>query len=135
MSSFTERVIEEFRANAGYVTTGGFGDELVLLHSMGAKSGEERVTPLLGIEDGDSWLVAASAAGSERHPAWYYNLLANPDTVIETGTATVAVRATELDGAAHDAAWATFIARGTAFAAYQERAGDRTIPVIRLSPR
>src|SRR6187551_3842583 len=132
VSSFSDRVIEEFRANSGHVTTGGFGDDLILVHSVGAKSGEERVTPLLGIADGNSWLVAASAAGSERHPAWYYNLLASPDTTIETGTAHVEVRAYELDGAAYDTAWAIFVARGTAFAAYQERAGDRTIPVIRL---
>src|SRR6188768_686201 len=122
VSSFSDRVIEEFRANAGHVTTGGFGDDLILVHSVGAKSGEERVTPLLGIADGNSWLVAASAAGSERHPAWYYNLLANADTVIEMGTATVAVHATELDGADYDTAWVRFIARGTEFAAYQERA-------------
>ena len=135
MSSFSDRVIDEFRANNGHVTTGGFGDSLVLVHSVGAKSGVERVTPLLGLVDGESWFVAASAAGAERHPAWYYNLLASPDTVIETPAGLVDVHATVLDGAEHDAAWAKFTSRGAAFNDYQARAGDRTIPVVRLSRR
>lgn len=139
MSSFNDQIIAEFRANGGHVTANGFGDSLVLVHSVGAKSGEERVHPLMAIVDGDTWLIAASAAGAPRHPAWYFNLVANPATTIEIGAdgslETVPVTATVLTGADRDAAWSTFTSRSPGFAAYEERAGDRTIPVVRLVRR
>jgi deazaflavin-dependent oxidoreductase (nitroreductase family) len=135
MSNFNERIIDEFRANNGHVTTAGFGDGLVLLHTIGAKSGQPRVNPLAAIPEGDGWLVAASAAGAEKHPAWYFNLLANPNVVVETGTGVVPASAHELDGAEYDAGWAKFTARSSAFAGYQERAGDRRIPVVKVEPR
>jgi deazaflavin-dependent oxidoreductase (nitroreductase family) len=135
VSGFNDKIIDEFRSNAGHVTTAGFGDDLVLVHSIGAKSGAERISPLMAIADGDAWLVAASAGGSHVHPAWYYNLIAHPETTIETPTGTVDVTATELDGDAHAAGWAKFIAHGPAFASYQDRAGARTIPVMRLTRR
>jgi deazaflavin-dependent oxidoreductase (nitroreductase family) len=135
MSDFNERIIAEFRANNGHVATAGFGDGLVLLHTVGAKSGEPRVNPLAAIPDGDGWLVAASAAGAEKHPAWYFNLRAKPNVEVETGDGVVHATAHELDGADYEAAWAKFTARSSAFAGYQERAGDRTIPVVKLTPQ
>jgi deazaflavin-dependent oxidoreductase (nitroreductase family) len=135
MTDFNQRIIAEFRANNGHVTTAGFGDGLVLLHTVGAKSGEPRVNPLAAIPDGDGWLVAASAAGAEKHPAWYFNLSANPDVTVETPQGTVGATAVELEGAEYDTGWAKFTARSSAFADYQERAGDRRIPVVRLEPR
>jgi deazaflavin-dependent oxidoreductase (nitroreductase family) len=135
MSNFNERIIGEFRANNGYVTTAGFGDGLVLLHTVGAKSGEPRVNPLAAIPEGDGWLVAASAAGAEKHPAWYFNLLANSKAEVETGQGLVSVATQELQGSDYDEAWAKFVARSSAFAGYQQRAGDRSIPVIWLRPQ
>jgi deazaflavin-dependent oxidoreductase (nitroreductase family) len=135
MSDFNERIIAEFRANNGHVTTAGFGDGLVLLHTVGAKSGEPRVNPLAAIPDGDGWLVAASAAGAEKHPAWYFNLSANPNVEVETGDGVVRATAQELEGAEYEAGWVKFTARSSAFAGYQERAGDRTIPVVKLTPQ
>jgi deazaflavin-dependent oxidoreductase (nitroreductase family) len=135
MSDFNERIIAEFRANNGHVTTAGFGDGLVLLHTVGAKSGEPRVNPLAAIPHGDGWLVAASAGGAEKHPAWYFNLLANSTVEVETGQGVVSAAAYELHGSDCDDAWAKFVARSSAFAGYQERAGDRSIPVIWLRPQ
>ena len=139
MSDFNTGIIEEFRANGGAVSR-GFGTDLVLVHSTGAKSGAERIHPVLALRDGDAWLIAASKAGAPEHPAWFHNLVAQPEASIEVpdlrgGIDTVPVRATVLDGAEHDAAWAAFLVKSPAFAQYEARTGGRRIPVVRLSRR
>jgi deazaflavin-dependent oxidoreductase (nitroreductase family) len=133
---WNQQIIDEFRTNGGTVTTMGFGRRLVLLHSRGARTGEERVNPLASVrESDDDWLVTASAAGADRHPAWYHNLLAHPDVEIETpDDGTVAVRATDLPGAERDAAWERFTQMSDGFRAYEART-SRTIPVLRLTRR
>ena len=134
MPDFNETIIAEFRANGGHVETAGFGDSLVLLHTTGARSGEARVNPLMAIATDDGWLVAASAAGAPRHPAWFHNLVAHPAARVEVGTGEIVdVVATSLEGADYDAAWAAFTARSRAFESYAQRAGDREIPVVRLT--
>jgi deazaflavin-dependent oxidoreductase (nitroreductase family) len=135
--SFNDAIIDQFRAHGGAVDR--FGSDLVLVHSTGAKSGVERVHPLMGIRDGDGWLIAASKGGAPEHPAWYHNLLAHPDTEVEVpdgrgGVATVPVTASVLLEAEHDAGWAQFLRRSPAFGQYAERSGRR-IPVVRLAPR
>jgi deazaflavin-dependent oxidoreductase (nitroreductase family) len=84
MTEFNDRVIAEFRANSGRVETGGFGTNLVLIHSIGARSGTERVNPALSLKAGAARLVIASSAGRPNNPGWYYNLRAHPDITIET---------------------------------------------------
>jgi len=131
-SQFNDAIIAEFRANGG--TVARFGRSLVLMHHVGAKSGVERVAPAMSIRDGASWLVAASKAGADDHPAWYHNLLAHPEIDIETpDDGTVRVRVTELEGAERDAAWARFTSASPGFRAYEERT-SRVIPVLRLAP-
>ena len=134
MSSFNEGIIAEFRENRGVVESHGFGSDLVLLHTTGARTGEVRVNPLMGIADDGGWLVVASFGGAPQHPAWYFNLQADPRAVIETGLTTVEVIATDLEGAEYDRAWALAVERSDGFARYAERAGRR-IPVVRLTPR
>jgi deazaflavin-dependent oxidoreductase (nitroreductase family) len=136
MSDWNQQIIDEFRANGGFVQTNGFGRGLVLLHHRGAKTGTERVSPVAAIPvDDDAWLVAASKAGAPDNPAWFHNLLAHPDVEIETPDGgTVPVRATQLTGAARDAAWARFTARSEGFRSYEQRT-TRTIPVLRLARR
>ena len=129
--NFNERIIAEFRANGGTVTTAGFGDDLVLLHTVGAKSGESRIHPLMAIEVEGGWLVAASAAGAPRHPAWFFNLQATPDVAVETGTATKQAVARILTGAERAEAWAKFERRSSAFTGYQLKT-EREIPVVLL---
>lgn len=134
MSGFNGMVIEEFRTNGGHVSR--FGDGLVLLHTVGARSGEPRIHPVLGIAQPDgSWLIAASAAGSPRHPAWYLNIRAHRDITIESGTETIPVTATDIEDPDYDAAWGQFLAAGPSFSGYQESAGDRRIPVVKLARR
>ena len=92
----------------------------------------------MSLRDGDGWLVVASAKGAATDPAWAHNLRAHPDTSIEAPVNgridTVEVTATELSGAARDAAFARFVERAPAFASYQRRAADtRRLPVFRLA--
>jgi len=133
MTGFNDTIINEFRENAGVVTTAGFGDGLVLLHTTGAKSGEPRINPLMALPTDDGWIVIASAAGDTRHPAWYFNLVKTVDVAVETGTETVSARAIELHGADYDAAWAEFTRRSAAFEQYKDRAKGRVMPIIRLA--
>ena len=133
-SSFNDRVIDEFRENGGEVAR--FGRSLVLVHHVGAKSGTPRVSPVMGIRTGENtWLIAASKAGAAQNPAWYHNLLANPDAEIETSDdGTVAVRVSELTGVERDAAWARFTERSSGFRDYEAKT-TRTIPVLALTRR
>ena len=133
MAGFNDTIIAEFRANGGRVTTAGFGDSLVLLHTVGAKSGEGRINPLMAIPVEGGWIVAASAAGAPRHPAWFHNIVANNEVKVETADGILDVAATVLDGDEYNAAWAAFTARSPAFDGYQQRAGDRVIPVVKLA--
>ncbi len=134
--NWNQNIIEEFRANGGYVSAGGFGRNLVLVHHTGAKSGIERITPLMGMRDGDdTWIIAASKAGSPDNPDWYYNLVANPDTVIEVPEeGELPVRVEVLEGPARDAIWARFKTTNPGFQNY-ETMTTRTIPVLALRRR
>jgi deazaflavin-dependent oxidoreductase (nitroreductase family) len=139
MSDFNAPIIEEFRANGGTVATMGFGDHLVLVHSLGAKSGLERVNPVLGIPEGDSWLVIASAAGSPKDPAWAYNLRAHPQVDIEVpaegGAKVVPVTVSELPDGEWPAAWKRFTDQSPGFLEYTKTAQGRRFPIFRLTRR
>lgn len=142
MNDFNQQIIDEFRANRGTVTTMGFGDRLVLVHSTGAKSGQQRTNPLAAIPDGDGWLIAASKGGAPDNPDWYHNLLANPSASVEvpddaadSGIAAYDVLAEDLQGAARDEAWAKFKTASPGFGEYEVNAAPRVIPVVRLARR
>lgn len=135
MSGFNDRIIEEFRANGGVVETAGFGSSLVLLHTVGARTGEPRVSPVLAIPDDGGWLVIASAAGSPTHPSWYFNLKADPDAAIEIGTETVLVHAADVPAESYETDWAKFSGRSPGFEDYKSRAGGRVLPIVRLTVR
>ncbi|WP_433519445.1 nitroreductase/quinone reductase family protein [Nonomuraea sp. CA-143628] len=112
------------------------GFNALVLTTVGAKSGQERVNPVgwfLG-EDGNR-LIVASAAGAAGNPAWYYNLAAHPDRVrIEVDGRTIAVVAEQLHGEERERAWQQIIAASPRFAEYQVKT-DRELPIIRLIPR
>ena len=134
MGDFNQAQIEEFRANRGRLGGAFEGAPVLLLHSIGARSGHERVNPVMYMADGDRYLVFASAAGADNNPAWYWNLRAHPDAEIEIGDDRVAVHAVELRGAERDAKYALQAERYPGFADYQRRT-NRTIPVVALLPR
>jgi len=124
-------VIEEFRARGG-VAGGIFeGKSLVLVHHFGAKSGTERIAPLVSlVEDGRTY-VFASKGGADSHPDWYRNLVANPQITVEQGTETYPATARILDGAERDQVYARQSAVEPQFADYQRKT-ERIIPVIEL---
>ncbi len=132
-NDFNERNIAEFRANHGRVSGPFEGAPIVLLHTVGARSGKPRTNIMMYLADGDRYLVFASNAGADDNPAWYWNLKANPDARIEVGDDIVDVHATELQGAERDDKYALQAERYPGFAEYQ-RMTSRTIPVVALTP-
>jgi deazaflavin-dependent oxidoreductase (nitroreductase family) len=129
-----QRIIAEFRANHGRVGGHFAGAPMLLLHTVGARSGQPRINPVMYLADGDRYLVFASKAGSDRNPDWYWNLRASPDVTIEIVDETVTVHATELTGAERDEKYRIQSERYPGFAAYQQNT-SRTIPVIALTRR
>lgn len=132
MADFNEQVIAEFRANHGKVGGPFEGAPLLLLHTTGAKSGKQRVSPLMYLPDGDNYVIFASKAGSDTNPAWYHNLKANPGATIEVGDDTISVAAQEVTGDARDALYRKQADLYAGFADY-ERKTTRIIPVVVLS--
>ena len=133
MSDFNASIIEEFRANAGKVGGPFEGASLLLLHTTGARSGAERVNPLVYSTDGDNLIVFASKGGAPTHPDWYHNVVAHPDVTAEVGTETVALRARVAEAAEREALWSRQKERMPNFADYEGRT-SRQIPVIVLEP-
>jgi deazaflavin-dependent oxidoreductase (nitroreductase family) len=131
---FNGQVIEEFRANGGKV--GGYfeGAPLLLLHHAGAKSGTERVNPLVYQQVGGSYAIFASFGGQPRDPQWFRNLVAHPDVTVEVGTTTVRTRARVAEQEERAGIWATQKERMSNFADYEKSAAPREIPVVLLDP-
>ncbi len=134
---FMEQTIEEFRSHHGVVREPmNFGDRLVLVH-VPKKDGSTRVVPLAALPREGAWYVSGSAGGAPKHPAWVFSLRRAQTVTIEVPDdpiRTLEVRVSELADAERDEAWTWVTDRMPGFADYQERAGDRTIPVFRLAP-
>jgi deazaflavin-dependent oxidoreductase (nitroreductase family) len=132
-NDFNTRIIDEFRANHGRVGGPFEGGALLLLHSIGARSGQRRVNPVMYRKEGERYYVFASKGGADDNPSWYHNLKANPDVEIEVGDRTISVRADEVEGEERDAIYGRHAAQYPAFAGY-ERGTSRRIPVVALVP-
>lgn len=130
---FIAWTIREFRSNHGKVGGPFAGAPLLLLHTTGARSGLERVNPMMYLADGSRYLVFASKAGADRNPDWYHNLLAHPTAAIEVGEKNIRVTATELHGPERDRFFTAQARHYPGFAGYQ-RATQRVIPVVALIP-
>jgi deazaflavin-dependent oxidoreductase (nitroreductase family) len=130
---FNSRVIAEFRANGGKVGGSFEGSPMLLLHTTGARSGRERVNPLMYLPLAHGYAVFASKGGSPQNPAWFYNLLANPRVRAEVGTQTVDVTARVADGPDRERIWTAQKSAYPGFAGY-ERKTSRQIPVVILEP-
>jgi deazaflavin-dependent oxidoreductase (nitroreductase family) len=113
----------------------GSGAPIILVHHVGKKSGTERVSPLIGLEDDGRWLIVASKGGTDRNPAWYHNLIASPDTEIELGNDRIPVRVRQIEGEERELAWSKLVETYPPYAEYQVYAEDRVIPVLSLDPR
>jgi F420H(2)-dependent quinone reductase len=123
-----------YRATGGRL--GGSFDSApaLLLHHVGAKSGQERVAPLLYLEDGDDLVIVASYGGAAKHPAWFHNLKANPDTTAEVGRERRPVRARVATPDERARLWPRLVELYPAYATYQGRT-EREIPVVILGAR
>ncbi|MGD1034263.1 MAG: nitroreductase family deazaflavin-dependent oxidoreductase [Candidatus Dormibacteria bacterium] len=134
MQDWNAKMIEEFHAKNGK-GVGNFGDQLALLTTTGARSGEQRTTPLMFHRDGERYVVIASKAGAPDNPAWYHNLQAHPVAMIEvgaeSGTETLEVRAHDAEGEERERIWADRVAIAPGFQEYQEKT-SRRIPVVIL---
>ncbi|WP_328880781.1 nitroreductase/quinone reductase family protein [Streptomyces sp. NBC_00299] len=131
-NDFNQQVIDEFRANKGRV--GGYfeGARLILLTTTGARTGRPHTTPVGYLPDGaDRVLVIASAGGAPSHPAWFHNLLANPQVTVESGAFTYEAQAVVLDGEERHEAFARAVEADPGWAEYQEKT-RRVIPVVAL---
>jgi deazaflavin-dependent oxidoreductase (nitroreductase family) len=129
------KIIEEFRANAGKVGGPFEGAPMLLLHSTGAKSGQERVNPMMyqALEGTEAVAVFASKGGAPTNPDWYHNLLAHPDATVEIGTGSRKVRARVAEDEEREPIWSRQKERYPGFADY-ERKTTRQIPVVILEP-
>jgi deazaflavin-dependent oxidoreductase (nitroreductase family) len=124
-------VIDEFRANQGKVGGRFTGRTLLLLHTIGTKSGQERVNPLAYIRDGDRLVVIASKGGAPTNPDWYYNLVAHPLVTVELGSKKFQVRAKVAEEPERTRLYSKMAEMMPVFAEYQRRT-TRVIPVIIL---
>jgi deazaflavin-dependent oxidoreductase (nitroreductase family) len=133
-NDFNGQVIEEFRANGG--KAGGMfeGMPLLLLHNVGAKSGQEYVTPLVYLGEDGRTFIFASKGGAPNHPGWFHNLKANPEVVVEIGSDKFDALATEVTGDERDRIYEIQKQQQPQFAEYEAKT-DRSIPVIELTPK
>ena len=134
MSDWNDKIIAEFRENDGKVGGNFEGAPLLLLHSTGAKSGQERVSPMMYQAVGDSFAVFASKAGAETNPDWYHNLVANPEASAEVGTETIELTARVLEPDEREPIWEKQKSDYPGFADYEKKT-DRVIPVVLLDRR
>jgi deazaflavin-dependent oxidoreductase (nitroreductase family) len=131
MSDWNRQVIAEFRANSGKVAQ--FGDApVVILHTIGAKSGELREIPLVALIDDDGMFVIASRGGSPNHPDWLFNLRANPDITVEHGADSFRAHITELPETQRAAKLNAQAALIPQFGEYVKSAAPRLIPVLQI---
>ena len=136
MSNPNERnmvIIQEFRANAGKVGGPFAGKSLLLLHTIGATSGQPRINPVACIRDGDRFVIIASKGGAPTNPDWYYNILANPLVSVETGTEQFQARASIAVEPERTRLYNQMVEMMPGFAEYQRKT-TRVIPVVILTP-
>jgi deazaflavin-dependent oxidoreductase (nitroreductase family) len=131
IGDWNAKIIEEFRSNGGRVGGQFEGAPLLLLHTTGARSGNERVNPMMYLSEGSRLFVFASKAGAPTNPDWFHNLVAHPRASVEVGTDTFEVEATVLEGEERNRVYADQAARYPGFAEYQAST-DRVIPVVAL---
>ncbi len=107
---------------------------VLLLETVGRRTGEPRLNALTYLPWGERFVVIASVLGEPRNPAWYHNLRARPDAAIQVGARRIAVRAHDAEGDEREAIWNRLVEASPDYAQYRERTGRR-IPVVVLTPR
>lgn len=135
MSSFNDDLMADFRAHGGNASSGPFlGRPLLLLTTVGARSGQLRTVPLVYTRDGERYVIIASKGGAPTHPAWYHNLVAHPKVRLEVGEESFEADASVAEGAERRRLYDAQAAMMPAFAGYELKT-TRVIPVITLVRR
>jgi deazaflavin-dependent oxidoreductase (nitroreductase family) len=134
VQDWNQSIIEEFRANEGKVGGGFAGAPLLLLHTTGAKTGRERVNPMMYLDLDGHRYVFASKSGADTNPDWYWNLVAHPDVTAEVGTETYEAAAVPVTGGDRDRIYSEQARRYPGFGEYEEKS-SRVIPVVELIPK
>lgn len=132
INDFNARIINEFRANAGKVGPPFEGSQLLLLTTTGAKTGEQRTSPVVYSNDGDRLVIIASKAGAPSNPAWYHNLVANPTVTVEVGTETFQATAAVAEEPERRRLFDAQAEAMPGFKEYEQKT-ERVIPVITLT--
>lgn len=129
---FNDRLIDDFRAHGGQITSGPFtGRSLLLLTTTGARTGQERTNPLAYSRDGDRFVIVASKGGAPRNPDWFHNLRAHPEVTVELGPEKFRARATVAGAVERRRLYDQHAAKMPAFAEYEKKTA-RKIPVVVL---
>jgi deazaflavin-dependent oxidoreductase (nitroreductase family) len=128
---WNKQIIEEFHANGGKVGGRFAGANLLLLHTIGARSHQPRINPLAYFPDGDTFVIIASKGGAPSHPDWYYNLLAHPEVTLEVGTERFKAHARVPEQEERDRIFANVVKQAPGFGEYQLQT-SRIIPVVVL---
>jgi deazaflavin-dependent oxidoreductase (nitroreductase family) len=131
-NNWNQAIIEEFRANSGKVGGMFDGKTLLLLHTVGVRSGQERINPVAYVADGERLVIIASKGGAPTHPDWYYNILAHPVVTVEAGTEQFQAQATVTSEPERTHLFNLMVEMMPGFADY-ERKTTRVIPVITLT--
>jgi deazaflavin-dependent oxidoreductase (nitroreductase family) len=133
VQDWNSKIIEEFRANEGRVGGPFASAPVLLLHTIGAKTGLERVNPMMYADLDGHRYVFATKAGADTNPDWYWNLVANPDVTVEVGTETYEAAAVPVTGDDRDRIYAEQARQYQGFAEYEKKT-IRIIPVVELIP-
>ena len=131
-NDWNQNIIKEFRENAGKVGGPFEGKTLLLLHTIGAKSGQERINPVACIKDGEHFVIIASKGGAPDNPDWYYNILAHPQVSVEYGTEIFKVKAEIAPEPERTRLYAKMVEHMPGFADYEKKT-TRIIPVVLLT--
>jgi F420H(2)-dependent quinone reductase len=115
-------------------TIPGVPGKMLLLDHIGARSGNRRTSPLLYVRDGEDLVIVASKGGFPKHPAWYHNLLANPDTTVQVGSEKLPVHARVAKPEERERLWKKAVAGYRGYEDYKTRT-EREIPLVVLEPR
>jgi deazaflavin-dependent oxidoreductase (nitroreductase family) len=134
MDDFNRAIIDEFRANDGKVGGPFEGAPVLLLTATGAKSGQQRTTPVMYLPDGDRMVIFASKGGAPTNPGWFHNLRANPTATVEVGNDTVEVEAVVTEGDERERLFRKQAELYPQFADYETKT-TRQIPVVALQPK
>jgi deazaflavin-dependent oxidoreductase (nitroreductase family) len=132
-ATFNPEIIAEFRSNGGQVERFG-GLPVIILHTIGAWSGQVREVPLIPVFEGEQMMIYGTAGGSTTHPAWYYNLRAHPRITVESGTETYTADVIQLPEAEAQPLVAARAETAPMLAEYLRLAAPRVIPVFTVTP-